>query len=897
MSPLLLWMALDASAQQPPAPEPTADPEAPLEDEGELPIVEGPAIVEYVEAPYPEEAKAQGLEAIVKLRIELTGEGEVDGIEVLEPAGHGFDEAAVDAVLAMTFSPARTAEGPVSVVFDFEYGFELRPGPTPPEPEAPPPVNLEGEVIEMATRDPIAGVTVVVDGTELSTETDADGRFELRGVPSGEIELRLLHTGHVTLTKEIEIVEGEITSAKLWMRSEAYRDNEVVAVYERAKDEVTRRTITIEEIRRVPGTFGDPIKVVQTLPGAARTPFGTGFLVIRGADPEDSGVYIDGIRVPIIYHLTGTTSVLSPDLIESVDYLPGGYGVRYGRTMGGTVNVNTKRAFEEDGKLVWGTDILDSQVYYEGRLGRDKRQGLAVGARRSYIDLFIPLFLGESQFVFKPRYWDYQLKWVPELDATRDLSLFVYGSDDLLRVETPADVAQGSDRDTQGNLQVRYSSHRIIGRWHEAITDDLELEVIPSVGIDGTTTGLGDDFTIQSTNVLPQVRAELSWRPLPVLEIVPGTDLLGGWYGFDFRSAASFEQLGDPLAEREPVGFDGSGTFWSPDPYLRLNLRPFEGSDRWLVSPGVRYNLVYFTTNGGITGEEEVPPAFNQSVDLRVLSRYQLVPDKLALKGATGLYHQPPQPQESIGVGTASTVGFERSWSTTLGWEQRLTQAIQYDVDLFYRKMDNLVVFDESFTGLGTNPFVNGGDGRAYGMEIMARHDPVGRFFGWVSYTLSRATRRDPFECVEDDQPENLLLGNGPCWYPFDFDQTHIFSAQAGYDLPRDFGISAQVQYVSGNPSSVFNAGIYDADSDVYSGFRVGQLNDDRMPPYFQTSLRLDRLWTFKRWQLETYVDLLNAVRGINPEFTIYNYDYSEFAFVRGLPFIPNIGLEAKFYP
>ena len=90
---------------------------------------------------------------------------------------------------------------------------------------------------------------------------------------------------------------------------------------------------------------------------------------------------------------------------------------------------------------------------------------------------------------------------------------------------------------------------------------------------------------------------------------------------------------------------------------------------------------------------------------------------------------------------------------------------------------------------------------------------------------------------------------------------------------------------------------MYDADSDFYQGFRVGGYNDERMPPFFQTSLRFDKLWTFKRWQLETYVDLLNAVRGVNPEFTVYNYDYSEFAYVRGLPFIPNVGVEVKVFP
>ena len=885
----LLLLLCSGIAQAQPEPEP------PVEDA--LPIVEGPGILEFVEAPYPAEAEAQALEAVVKLRIELSAEGEVESLEVLEPrAGHGFDEAAVDAVLEMTFTPARTAEGPVPVIFDFEYVFELTPEVV--EEEVPPPINLEGTVLQMATRVPVKGAKVVVEGTELVGDTDAEGKFELRGVPLGNVTLRIIHPDHVSTNVDVDVVEGEVTVAKLWMRALKYRENEVIARYDREEDEVTRRTISIEEVRRVPGTFGDPLKVIQTLPGAARTPFGTGFLIIRGADPEDSGVYIDGIRVPIIYHLTGTTSILSPDLVDSVDYLPGGYSVKYGRTMGGTVNVNTKSDFAENGKIVWGTDILDSQVYYEGLLGKNKQHGLAIGARRSYIDLFIPLFLGQSDFVLRPRYWDYQVKYAPQLNNGEELSGFVYGSDDLLRVETPEDFAQGSDQDTQGNLQVRYTSHRFIGHWNKTLAEGLSFDFVPSIGIDTVNTGLGQEFVLTSRQVLPQIRAELRYQPHPIIELIPGVDLLGGFYSFDFRSAVSFEAADDPLAEREPVGFDGSGVYWSPDPYVRLDLRPFNGSDRWLISPGLRYNLVAFTTNGQVTGDEDVPTTVYQSLDPRILTRFQVVEDKFALKGATGLYQQPPQPQEALGVGTAPQVGYERSWSTTLGWEHRLTDSIQYDVDVFYRQMSDLIVFDQAFTGFGSSPFINGGDGRAYGIEVMARHDPTGRFFGWVSYTLSRATRRDPFECFDEDSgPQNRFWGTGPCWYPFDFDQTHIFSAQAGYDLPRDFGISAQVQYVTGNPSSVFNAGIYDADTDVYSGFRVGQLNNDRIPPFFQTSLRVDRLWTFRKWQLETYVDLLNTVRGVNPEFTIYNYDFTDFAFVRGLPFIPNIGIEAKFFP
>ncbi|MCA9494830.1 MAG: TonB family protein, partial [Myxococcales bacterium] len=175
-----MWSLLPLLCSVALAQEPAPAPEEPAAGE-ELPIVAMPSILEYVEAPYPEEAKELGLSAVVKLRITLTETGEIDAVDVVEPQGHGFDEAAVDAVLSMTWAPAKTEAGPVGVVFEFDYGFVLEPPPPPPDPEpAVLPVNVSGVVIEMATREPLADVQIGVTGTDLATTTDAEGRFELR---------------------------------------------------------------------------------------------------------------------------------------------------------------------------------------------------------------------------------------------------------------------------------------------------------------------------------------------------------------------------------------------------------------------------------------------------------------------------------------------------------------------------------------------------------------------------------------------------------------------------------------------------------------------------------------------------------------------------------------------
>ncbi len=66
----------------------------------------------------------------------------------------------------------------------------------------------------------------------------------------------------------------------------------------------------------MPGTQGDTLKVVQNLPGVARPAFNGGQLVIRGTSPNDSGVFLDGQRIPLLYHFGGLTSVYNSELLD-----------------------------------------------------------------------------------------------------------------------------------------------------------------------------------------------------------------------------------------------------------------------------------------------------------------------------------------------------------------------------------------------------------------------------------------------------------------------------------------------------------------------------------------------------------------------------------------------------
>lgn len=892
------------ASQATPAAAP-ADEVAPAPASEPLPLLGGPELIAFSEATYPPEAAALGVEADVLLLIEIDPTGAVTAVSVLvEPAvaasdgparTWGFGPSAVEAARRFRFSPAFDATGPVPVAVEFNYRFVLSdaaPAAAELAPTKAGPVQVEGQLLEMGTRRPLNGFPLVVqtaDGARAEVATDDDGRFALSGLPVGPAVLSSTYPGYGRVEQKVEVpADGAVGGLRLWLRNLSYRDDEIIGVYRLPTADVTRRTLTTDEIRKVPGTFGDAVRVIQNLPGAARAPLGTGLLVIRGANPEDSGVYVDGIRIPFIYHLGGYVSVINSDLIERVDYLPGGYGVQYGRTLGGVIDVATRSEFPERHTVNWSTDLLDSGGMVAGRMGSDDQVGYAVAARRSYIDLFIPGFQrlagGDPDFVVKPRWYDYQVK-VEKLNLDQGrLGVFVFGFQDLLQASTPDSFAQGTDQDTQGDLGTIYDTHRLIVHFERPLGDQLELRILPSLGLDTAAFNLGDALSVRNWQLLAELRAELAWTPAPGFKLIPGVDFIGGMYGFEVElpfNPDSFASY-DPLEEREPWTQEGTGTVWAPDLYVQAQLRPLADRDRLLVVPGARLNLTQ------ITGQYDI-----MSVDPRLTARFKLSKTS-TLKGGTGIYHQPPQPFESYRPGGGVVIDYERSWASELGIEQQLGRAFEADATAFYKRLDGLIVGNPEFDSLDDQFNVNEGAGRIAGVEAIVKLQPVGQAFGWLSYTLSKSMRNDYPEANGADLSLWPSFEADEGWYRFDFDQTHIFVLVGGYKLPRDWELSAKYQHVTGNPYTPYEGGIYDVDQDFYNGYTSGDYNSARMPAFAALDLRVDKLFTFKRWQLNLYLDLLNLYRGENPEFVVYNYDYTESAFIRGLPFIPSPGFAVE---
>lgn len=113
------------AAQESPSPLQQGNNEASHPREVRFGGVHGPSFSKQVQPTYPGSARRRGKEGTVLLRLSISETGHLSHIELLEDPGHGFADAAIEAVRNSSFSPARHNGRPVAVKATLPVRFAL----------------------------------------------------------------------------------------------------------------------------------------------------------------------------------------------------------------------------------------------------------------------------------------------------------------------------------------------------------------------------------------------------------------------------------------------------------------------------------------------------------------------------------------------------------------------------------------------------------------------------------------------------------------------------------------------------------------------------------------------------------------------------------------------------
>ncbi len=504
-------------------------------------------------------------------------------------------------------------------------------------------------------------------------------------------------------------------------------------------------TLRRADVRQLPGAFGDPFRAIEILPGVSPIVSGLPFFYVRGAPPGNVGYFLDGVRVPYLFHAAAGPSVVHPAIVERVDLYAGGYPARYGRYAGAIVAAEaTEPRTDLHGEAV--VRLVDAGALVESGFADGRGTALA-GARYSYTGALFSLVSPEITLDYR----DYQARATFDVAPDQRVTLFAFGAYDYLS-STELDVET-----------VLFGSefYRVDGRYDVSFAGGGGMRAAATWGFDQTIVADGRN----TRDTMVGTRFSIDKPVAERLTLRGGFDVQHDIYSAD---AQRYADPDDPGTQRYnslfPPRIDGSvgvwtDAVWKIDPRLEL-------------TPGLRVDA-YFSNGARAIG-----------IDPRLAASFD-VTDDVRLVHTLGVAHQPPSFVVPVpGLAVANLDG---------GLQTSLQASAGVELDLPWSTSGKATVFDNVFLDMSDTLGAQVADrdptkiprslGGARGFELFLSRSLGNRIGGIVSYTFSRTTRTI-----------------GGLTFPAAFDRTHVFHAALGYDLGRGWRAGARLSLYTGAP-------------------------------------------------------------------------------------------------
>lgn len=598
---------------------------------------------------------------------------------------------------------------------------------------------------------------------------------------------------------------------------------------------VARTFLTQEQVKNMPRLADETLRAVQRLPGTTTNGFSS-IGSVRGGEPNETAIVLDGLRLYEPFHLKNflsPVSLLDSRLIDSIEFYSGGFPVEYGDRMSAIVDATTVRPavprYFEIGLNLFHSGALAATQFAGGR-------GHAlVSARRSNVgDL---AHLSENDFG-EPQYSDgfARVDYTVNDDTRTALQALVSSDTIVARQSEGRQLARAKYRNI-------YTWATIDHDWNDSASSRL---IASFTDLENRRHGEVNDPGVRTARVRDErlfhvigLRFENS-IDTALLEHRFGAEVRRLWGDYDYSSEVhvlpDFPFPGSPgfdsahEAEPSPQGYESSG-YW--DVRAQLN-------ERWAVQGGMRIDTQ--TYDGSDDGEQWSP---------RVSVLYTVSP-QTHLRASVGRFVQFQGINElQVEDGVDTFYPAQHAYHAILSFEHAFAAGLDLRLETFrkdYRNInprfenlfDPLVLLPEAeFDRVRIAPQ----SAHAIGLEMMLRLRPHGSWSGWLSYSWSHA----------EDKVDGMDV-------PRSWDQRHAVNLGIVWSK-GPWSATLTDSFHTGWPTTVLEVSGADAgDPQIV----LSRRNRSRLGDYNTLDARVTRTFALPRGALDVFVEVNNALEREN---------------------------------
>jgi len=737
--------------------------------------------------------------------------------------------------------------------------------------------TLTGTVKSKKTGETVIGATVRIDGTSLAAKTNVNGVFILKEIPPKTYNISCTSIGFKSVTRfgvivrsegnidlDFDLEEKNKSLGKVVIRANPFEKTEATPL--------SIQKLSKEEITSYPGGNNDVAKVVQTLPGVSGSVGGfRNDIIIRGGAPNENVYYLDGIEIPNINHFStqgsagGPVGLLNVSFFKGVTLTASAFGAQYDNALSGVLQFDQRKGNNKKFQGNFRLSSSEAALTAEGPLFRSKAERdsnkaakttFIASARRSYLQLLFKAI----GLPFLPDYYDYQFKVNHKLDDYNDIYITGVGAIDDFSINELEEY-DPEQKSLQERVPVinQYSNTTGIG-WKRrlknnkgfmttTLSNNLLLNKFNQYTDNINQTGLY--FKNDSRERESRLRFNMK-------------KYLGDWniqYGAVAINANYKNSTSDLVNNRQ---FTSELNFFRYGLFGQASRRFL--NDRLGLSFGLRADGNSFTDNGN---------EIYKTLSPRASASYQLTENgKWTATASVGRYFKIlPYTvlgfQNNQGDFINKNTDYIRSDHFVAGLEYLVTKKARFSVEGFWKQYANypVSVLDQislankggGFEVLGNEPVTSDGKGRAYGLELLFQQKFTGRLYAIAALTLYKS---------------EFTAANSNTYLPAVWDNGVLVSLVGGYKFgkQRNWEISSRLRYLGETPYAPLdlNATLanYPANIRDYS-----QLGSVQLDPFSQLDVRLDKKWSFKKWSLDLFLDIQNALATANPAEPAYGLD------------------------
>ncbi len=617
--------------------------------------------------------------------------------------------------------------------------------------------------------------------------------------------------------------------------------------------EISRHTMTAQEMKQVPASFGDSLSAITSLPGIIRSGGGMfGPLVIRGADLISNNYFIDDIPVNDPMHLGGLHSIINTNIMDEIDIYASAFPAQFGTANAAVIDISTVdkverfSGYSDFGLLSLtsliqtpilkdknGNLIFDTPAEIERNDETENAGYIIASGRYGYFGIaikIVELFTGDD-VPFTPVYWDYQFKGKYYFNRENSVTLLLFGFKDGLEA-----LIGEEDIEEEGS---------------DPVFSDIEFQVDKL----SHNQGLYYDFKpsrklsnrIVFFSNLTDSYFYMNFGGENVAEWAKDLNVTSRPWIFGNKDKAKMKWLADHAELRGGIGytqyyFKSFGKTILPNKIGPVDLADPDAFAIEEFDEVIRNHLLsgYIENKFTIFGLTVVPGfrsdylkrSLTATYDPRIMASYKF-PTDTTVSIASGKYSYFFQVNPFLFDSNANICKIgkelppEKAIHNSLGVEQEYdlyTLKIEGFYNYFY---DKPYAYPHVRPDNTYYPGMSNGKMKTFGVEIMIRKDKAKNqngLFGWVSYTYTRSIEKtglptedglydlyypevdengDPV--LDDDGNPVLLPVNkagdpwGDQWINSAFEQIHNIKLVAGYQQNRHI-FSCRFQYYTSFP-------------------------------------------------------------------------------------------------